>query len=350
MSKGIFVVVEQRSNKIQNVGLELIGEATRLKEDLNEDVVAVLLGSEIGGQVDKLFHYGADKVILIDHPMLKEYVTEPYTKALTEVCKQYDPHIMLFGASSIGRDVAPRLASRIRTGLTADCTGLRIAKTDEELAKEEALGNNDPKRALLMTRPAFGGNIMATLMCPRTVPQMATVRPGVMRRIEKDTTRTGELIKMDVAFTDADMNVEILDVVKADKKAVDITEAKVLVSGGRGIGSADAFKMLQECADQLGGEISASRAAVDAGWIENSRQVGQTGKTVRPDLYLACGISGAIQHVAGMENSDLVISINKNDTAAIFNVSDLGLVGDVKVILPKLTEALKKYNEAKENN
>lgn len=201
-----------------------------------------------------------------------------------------------------------------------------------------------------MTRPAFGGNIMATLMCPRTVPQMATVRPGVMRRIEKDTTRTGELIKMDVAFTDADMNVEILDVVKADKKAVDITEAKVLVSGGRGIGSADAFKMLQECADQLGGEISASRAAVDAGWIENSRQVGQTGKTVRPDLYLACGISGAIQHVAGMENSDLVISINKNDTAAIFNVSDLGIVGDVKVILPKLTEALKKYNEAKENN
>ncbi len=347
MSNGIYVVVEQRSGKVQNVGLELIGEATRLKEDLKEDVVAVLLGHDIENQVAKLFQYGADKVILIEDKCLKEYATEPYTKALTEVCKKYDPEIMLFGASSIGRDVAPRLASRIKTGLTADCTGLRMVKTDEEKAKEEALGSADGSRGLLMTRPAFGGNIMATLMCPRTKPQMATVRPGVMRKADRDMERTGELIKMDIQFTEADMNIEILEVVKASKKAVDITEAKILVSGGRGIGNAQGFEMLKECAKELGGEISSSRACVDAGWIENSRQVGQTGKTVRPELYLACGISGAIQHAAGMENSELIISINKNETAPIFGLSDLGIVGDLKVILPKLTEALKKYNEEK---
>lgn len=350
MSKGIFVVIEQRSGKVQNVGLELIGESTRLKEDLKDEVVAVLLGHEIEGQVDKLFHYGADKVILVDSPYLKEYVTEPYTKAITAIVKEYDPEIMLFGASSIGRDVAPRVASRVKTGLVADTTGLRMAKTEEEFAKEAAMGCEDPTRALLMTRPAFGGNIMATLMCPRTKPQMATVRPGVMKRIAKDTARTGELIKFNVDFTDADMNVEILEVVKADKKAVDLTEAKLIVSGGRGIGGAQGFDLIRDVADALGAEVGSSRACVDAGWIEKDRQVGQTGKTVRPDLYMACGISGAIQHVAGMENSELVISINKNDTAPIFEVSDLGIVGDVKVILPKLADAIRKYKAAKANN
>lgn len=350
MSKGIFVVIEQRSGKVQNVGLELVGESTRLKEDLKDEVVAVLLGHEIEGQVDKLFHYGADKVILVDSPYLKEYVTEPYTKAITAIVNEYDPEIMLFGASSIGRDVAPRVASRVKTGLVADTTGLRMAKTEEEFAKEAAMGCEDPTRALLMTRPAFGGNIMATLMCPRTKPQMATVRPGVMKRIAKDTARTGELIKFNVDFTDADMNVEILEVVKADKKAVDLTEAKLIVSGGRGIGGAQGFDLIRDVADALGAEVGSSRACVDAGWIEKDRQVGQTGKTVRPDLYMACGISGAIQHVAGMENSELVISINKNDTAPIFEVSDLGIVGDVKVILPKLADAIRKYKAAKANN
>jgi electron transfer flavoprotein alpha subunit len=350
MSKGIFVVIEQRSGKVQNVGLELIGESTRLKEDLKDDVVAVLLGHEMEGEVEKLYHYGADKVILVDSPYLKDYVTEPYTKAVTAVIKEYDPEIMLFGASSIGRDVAPRVASRVKTGLVADTTGLRMAKTEEEFAKEAAMGCTDPTRALLMTRPAFGGNIMATLMCPRTKPQMATVRPGVMKRIAKDTARTGELIKFNVDFTDADMNVEILEVVKADKKAVDLTEAKLIVSGGRGIGGAQGFDLIRDVADALGAEVGSSRACVDAGWIEKDRQVGQTGKTVRPDLYMACGISGAIQHVAGMENSELVISINKNDTAPIFEVSDLGIVGDVKVILPKLADAIRKYKTAKANN
>ncbi len=350
MSKGIYVVVEQRSGKVQNVGLELIGEATRLKEDLKDDVVAVLLGSEIEGEVEKLYHYGADKVILVDHPFLKEYVTEPYTKAVTAIIKEYDPEIMLFGASSIGRDVAPRVASRVKTGLVADCTGLRMAKTEEEIAKEEAMGCPDGKRALLMTRPAFGGNIMATLMCPRTKPQMATVRPGVMKRADKDTSRKGELVKFAVDFTDADMNVEIMEVVKSDKKSVDLTEAKLIVSGGRGIGSAQGFDMIRDVADALGAEVGSSRACVDAGWIEKDRQVGQTGKTVRPELYMACGISGAIQHVAGMEGSELIISINKNDTAAIFDVSDLGIVGDVKVILPKLADAIRKYKAAKATN
>ena len=349
MSKGIFVVIEQRSGKVQNVGLELVGEATRLKADLKDDVVAVLLGHEIAGEVDKLYHYGADKVILVDSPYLKEYVTEPYTKAITEVIKAYDPEIMLFGASSIGRDVAPRVASRVRTGLVADTTGLRMAKTEEEIEKERAMGNTTPESALLMTRPAFGGNIMATLMCPRTKPQMATVRPGVMKMIEKDESRKGELIQFDVNFTDADMNVEIMEVVKADKKSVDLTEAKLIVSGGRGIGGPQGFDLIRDVADALGAEVGSSRACVDAGWIEKDRQVGQTGKTVRPDLYMACGISGAIQHVAGMENSELIISINKNETAPIFEVSDLGIVGDVKVILPKLAEAIRKYKEAKAN-
>lgn len=350
MSKGIFVVMEQRYGKVQNVGLELVGEATRLKEDLKDDVVAVLLGHDIKGEVDKIFHYGADKVVLVDDPMLKDYVTEPYTKAVCEVIKAFDPEIMLFGASSIGRDVAPRVASRVKTGLVADTTGLRMAKTQEELDKEAAMGNVTPERALLMTRPAFGGNIMATLMCPRTKPQMATVRPGVMKMIAKDETRKGELVEFKVDFTAADMNVEIVEAVKSDKKSVDLTEAKLIVSGGRGVGSAEGFDVIRDMADALGAEVGSSRACVDAGWIEKDRQVGQTGKTVRPDLYMACGISGAIQHVAGMENSELIIAINKNESAPIFEVADLGIVGDLKQILPKLADAVRKYKAAKANS
>ena len=257
---------------------------------------------------------------------------------------------MQFGASSIGRDVAPRVASRVKTGLVADTTGLRMAKTQEELDKEAAMGNATPERALLMTRPAFGGNIMATLMCPRTKPQMATVRPGVMKMIAKDETRKGELVEFKVDFTAADMNVEIVEAVKSDKKSVDLTEAKLIVSGGRGVGSAEGFDVIRDMADALGAEVGSSRACVDAGWIEKDRQVGQTGKTVRPDLYMACGISGAIQHVAGMENSELIIAINKNESAPIFEVADLGIVGDLKQILPKLADAVRKYKAAKANS
>ena len=347
MSKGIFVVMEQRYGKVQNVGLELVGEATRLKEDLKDDVVAVLLGHNVEGEVAKIFHYGADKVILVDNPILENFATEPYTKAITEVIKAFDPEIMLFGASSIGRDVAPRVASRVKTGLVADTTGLRMAKTEAELAKEAEMGNKEPERALLMTRPAFGGNIMATLMCPRTKPQMATVRPGVMKMIAKDEARVGELVKFDVAFTAEDMNIEILEVVKSEHAHVDLTEAKLIVSGGRGVGSAAGFDVIYDVADALGAEVGSSRACVDAGWIAKDRQVGQTGKTVRPELYMACGISGAIQHVAGMEESDLIIAINKDENAPIFDVADYGIVGDLNKIVPALTEQIKAAKAAK---
>ena len=334
MSKDVYVIAEQRDGKIQKVGLELIGEATKLAKDLGEQVVAVLLGSNITDKAQELVQHGADKVVVVDDPMLEKYATEPYAKAITAVIKACEPEIVLYGATSIGRDLAPRVSARVHTGLTADCTKLAI---------------NEETKLLHMTRPAFGGNIMATIVCKNHRPQMATVRPGVMAALAKDATRTGEVVNFKVDFVPADMNVEILEEVKETKKTVDITEAKVLVSGGRGIGSADFVPVLQEAADVLGGVVTGSRPVIEAGWLDKDRQVGQTGKTVRPDLYLACGISGAIQHVAGMESSEVVISINKDDNAAIFSVSDLGVVGDVKVILPKLVEALKKVKEEKMN-
>ena len=355
MSKDLYVIAEQRDGEIAKVTLELLGEATILAADLGEKVYAVLLGDQIKDKAQSLIEAGADGVIVIEDPMLKEYVTEPYAKALTAMIKKYDPNIVLFGATSIGRDIAPRVAARVHTGLTADCTHLDInmnkyfeflkaTSTADTDSIEKKLGMDD--KTLKMTRPACGGNVMATVRCADDRPQMATVRPGVMKKIAPQTGKQGTVEEFKVEFTDADMNVTIKEVIKQTHKAVDITDAKVLVSGGRGIGSADFYKELQKVADLLGGEISSSRANVDAGWIEKSRQVGQTGKTVRPELYMACGISGAIQHIAGMENSECVIAINKNDTAAIFDVSDLGIVGDVKVIIPKLIDALTKYKAA----
>ena len=337
MSKDVYVLAEQRDGELQKVGLELIGKATELAADLGQQVVAILLGSGIKDKAEILIQHGADKVVVVDDPMLAEYVTEPYAKALNEIIKKNDPEIVLFGATSIGRDLAPRVSARVHTGLTADCTKLDIGTID-------AMPDT---KLLLMTRPAFGGNIMATIVCKDHRPQMATVRPGVMKALAKDAARKGEVVDFKVDFTDADMNVKIREVVKGDSKAVDITEAKVLISGGRGIGSPDFFGKLQELADVLGGVVSASRAAVDAGWIEKDRQVGQTGKTVRPDLYMACGISGAIQHVAGMESAEYIVAININDTAPIFDVADLGIVGDVKAIVPKLTEAIAKRKAEK---
>ena len=319
MSKDVFVFVEQRDSNIAKVGIELIGEATRLAAKLDEKVVAVLLGSGIKDKAQMCIEYGADKVVVVDAPELGEYLTSPYARAIETVIKKYDPEIFLFGASSIGRDLAPRVSARVHTGLTADCTGLDIQP--------------DP---------------MATIICRDYRPQMATVRPGVMEALEKDATRKGDIEELTVEFKPEDSLVKIREVIKEDKKAVDITEAKILVSGGRGIGGPQGFDMLKDCADVLGGEISSSRACVDSGWIDKARQVGQTGKTVRPDLYLACGISGAIQHLAGMEQSGYIVAVNKNDTAPIFDVADLGIVGDLKVIVPKLTEAIKKVKEAKE--
>ena len=325
MSKNVFVIAEQRDGKIMKVSYELVGKARELADDLGQDVVAVLMGSGVEAVAGDLAKAGADKVIVVDDPMLAEYVTEPYAKAVTAVIKANDPEIVIFGASSIGRDLAPRVSARIHTGLTADCTKLEI----------------DPETKLLnMTRPAFGGNIMATILCADFRPQMATVRPGVMQALES-CDKVGTVEKFDVAFDAADMNVEICEVVKTNKKSVDITEAKILVSGGRGLGSAEGFGQLKDLADALGGEVSASRAAVDNGWIDKDRQVGQTGKTVRPDLYVACGISGAIQHAAGMEESEFIVAINREESAPIFGICDLGIVGDLNKIVPKLT-ALKK--------
>ena len=354
MSKDIYVVAEQRDGNIAKVTMELLGEATKLAGELGEKVYAVLMGDQIKDKAQDLIEHGADGVVVVEDPMLAEYVTEPYAKALTAVIKNYDPNIVLFGATSIGRDLAPRVAARVHTGLTADCTRLDVdmnnyfdflhatsnADTD---AIEKRLGMDD--KNLKMTRPAFGGNVMATIRCADHRPQMATVRPGVMKKLDAVVGKEGTVEEFKVEFEAADMNVKIKEVVRETKKAVDITEAKVLVSGGRGIGSPEFFNELQKVADLLGGEISSSRANVDAGWIARDRQVGQTGKTVRPDLYMACGISGAIQHIAGMESSECVIAINKNDTAAIFEVADLGIVGDVKGIIPKLIEALAKYQE-----
>ncbi|WP_405321569.1 electron transfer flavoprotein subunit alpha/FixB family protein [Frisingicoccus sp.] len=326
MSKNVYVVAEQRDGKVMKVSYELIGKARDLADALGQDVVAVLMGSNIAEAAGELAKAGADKVIYVDDAMLAEYVTEPYAKALTAVIKANDPEIVLFGASSIGRDLAPRVSARIHTGLTADCTKLEI---------------NEETKLLEMTRPAFGGNIMATILCANHRPQMATVRPGVMQALAS-CDEVGEVEKFEVEFTAADMNVEIVEVVKTEKKAVDITEAKILVSGGRGVGGPEGFEPLKDLAKALGGEVAASRAAVDSGWIDRDRQVGQTGKTVRPDLYVACGISGAIQHAAGMEESELIVAINKEESAPIFGICDLGIVGDLNKIVPKLTAALKK--------
>ena len=333
MSKNVFVIAEQRDGELQKVSTELIGKARELADDLGQEVYAILLGENVKAKADVLIHHGADKVIVVDHPLLKEYVTEPYAKSIYTIVERYDPEIVLFGATSIGRDLAPRLAARIHTGLTADCTGLAI---DEET------------RLIRMTRPAFGGNLMATIVCQNFRPQMATVRPGVMTPMENDNDRKGEVIMEDVGLTDADMNVKIIEVAKEEKKKLDITEARVLVSGGRGLGGPEGFDLLAELAEAMEGEISSSRASVDAGWIEKARQVGQTGKTVRPDIYFALGISGAIQHLAGMEESGLIIAINKSDSAPIFDVADLGIVGDLNKVLPKLIEQYKKAKAAKE--
>ena len=351
MSKDIYVVVEQRNGNIQKVSMELIGEANKLAADLGEKVVAVLMGHQIADKAETLIHYGASKVLVIDHPVLENYTTEPYVKGVVHVIKNYDPNIVLFGASSIGRDMAPRIAGRVHTGLTADCTRLDVdvakyqeyLRTATSLPEDRISALDTSDRYLKMTRPAFGGNIMATIVCRSYAPQMATVRPGVMEMPEKDTARTGEIELVDAGLSMDDLNVEILEVVHSTEKSVDITDAKILISGGRGVGSAEGYDALRELAHELGGEVASSRIGVDSGWIDKDRQVGQTGKTVHPNLYLACGISGAIQHLAGMENSDLVIAINKDPNCPMMKLADLGIVGDLHVIVPKLTEAIKAY-------
>jgi electron transfer flavoprotein alpha subunit len=325
--KGVFVFVQQVDNKVTSVSYELVSKGKELAKELDTKVTAILLGYKVDALCANLKKYGADKIVVVDDPALETYMTEPYVYALSEVIKVHKPEIVLFGATAIGRDLAPRVSARLHTGLTADCTKLEV----------------DPDtKNLMMTRPAFGGNIMATILCPEHRPQMATVRPGVMQKSEiiEDAHVPLEPFKLDDIASHKD--VEILEIIKKTAGKMDIQDAKILISGGRGMGSAENFKLLENLAQALGGTIASSRASVDAGWVEKDRQVGQTGKTVRPNLYIACGISGAIQHLAGMEESEIIIAINKDPGAPIFEVADYGIVGDVTKILPLFTEQVKK--------
>ena len=333
--KGVYIYAQQVDNKIDNIAFELLGKANELAADLGTDVTAILAGADIKGLADELAAYGADKVIVIDDPALKEYRTEPYTHALASAINEFKPDILLVGATAIGRDLGPRVSARVATGLTADCTVL-------EIGEFKARGDAEPRQGqLLMTRPAFGGNTIATIACPNHRPQMATVRPGVMQKMDPKEGAKAEVIEFNPGFEENNKYVEILDIVKSLSETVDIQAAKILVSGGRGVGSPENFAMLDDLAAVIGGTVSCSRAVVDSGWKPRDLQVGQTGKTVRPQVYFAIGISGAIQHVAGMEESDIIIAINKDPDAPIFDVADFGIVGDCTKIVPKLTEALK---------
>lgn len=324
--KDVLVFVEQREGVIQSVALELLGKAQELAKSLNEKVVGVVIGDKISDKAQMLIEYGADEVICVDAPELKTYITEQYSQAFYQVICEHKPSIVLIGATTIGRDLAPRLSARLETGLTADCTRLEISE----------------EKDLLMTRPAFGGNLMATIICNEHRPQMSTVRPGVMQKLTRDTNRKGKIINFIPKFDTSKFKVRIIEDVKENKGKIDITSAKILISGGRGVGNKEGFEKLDALAKVLHSQVSASRAMVDAGIIPSDRQVGQTGKTVRPDLYFALGISGAIQHLAGMEESDYIIAINKDKFAPIFNVADLGIVGDLNKIIPLLTERLSK--------
>lgn len=327
--KGVMVFAEQHAGEMKNCSYELLGEGRKLAEKLGEELSAILPGSQVESLAGELFAHGADKVYLVDDENLAEYKTGPYTTAVAAVIAKYKPAIVLYGATTTGRDLAPRVAARIQTGLTADCTGLDI----------------DPETGLLLqTRPAFGGNIMATIKCPRHRPQMSTVRPKVMKKPDPDYNRKGEIIHVPVEINPKSVKAKILEVIKEAKATGDIEEADIIVSGGWGLGEPENFRMLEDLARALGGAVGASRAAVDAGWQPHSNQVGQTGKTVCPKLYIACGISGAVQHLVGMQTSDVIIAINKDPDAPIFQVADYGIVGDLFQIIPELIKALEKQS------
>ena len=328
--KGIWVFAEQRNGELQKVALELLGEGRKLADKLGVKLTALLLGENVGNIADVLGKHGADEVLVADNPLLKNYTTDGYTKVICDLVHERKPGILFIGASFIGRDLGPRVSARLQTGLTADCTALDV---------ETETGT------LLATRPAFGGNLMATIACEAHRPQMATVRPGVFAKVETENADY-KVEKVNVDLKASDIRTEVVEVFKEVKNVVDISEAKVLVSGGRGVGSAENFAKLQELADELGGAVAGSRAAIEAGWIDKSLQVGQTGKTVRPNIYIACGISGAIQHVAGMQDSDVIIAINKDESAPIMSVADYAIVGDLNKVLPEFIAQVKELKEA----
>ena len=357
--KDVCVFVEQREGIIQKVALELLGKARELADTLNEKVIALLLGYDMKDQAQELIAYGADIVVCVDERELAEYNTEPYAQAVSQFIRERHPAIVLIGATTIGRDLGPRCAARLHTGLTADCTHLDVdvekyaaflqdASTLPQ-AQIDALNRED--RNLKMTRPAFGGHLMATIICPRFRPQMATVRPGVLKKGEYNEAKANAVVVEPVAFelSEADIKTKVLEVVKEAKELVDLTGAEVVVSVGRGI-SKDVdtgIKLAEELAGLFGGVVGGSRAAIDSGWLSADHQVGQTGKTVHPKLYVALGISGAIQHKAGMQDSECIVAVNKSDSAPIFDVADYGICGDLFKVVPMMIDAIKAAKESK---
>jgi len=324
--KGVWVFAEQRGGKLNRVSLELLGKAQELAGILNQEVSALLLGHQVSGISDILVKYGANNVYVAEHRALKDYRTNSYAKVVEDLVNQYRPNILLMGATHIGRDLAPRVSRRVGVGLTADCTELSI----------------DPDEGILLqTRPAFGGNVMATIANRYSRPQMATVRAGVMEALEKSGNK-GNVIRHKFSLTEKEIGTKVLEIVKEKKKGVNLSKAKVIVAGGRGVGDAGGFKVLKKLANALGGEVAGTRVAFEEGWIPVSQQVGQTGQSVRPELYIAFGISGAIQHRAGMMNSRYIIAINKDPRAPIFQVADWGIVGDLHKVVHEMLRQLNK--------
>jgi len=325
--KDIWVIGEQRDGKIHPVTMELIGEAKRLTEGTDKNVVVVVAGDAIEDEVKKLLYYGIDKAYYINSPLLNVFSTDGYSKTIADLILEKKPEIVLVGATSIGRDLGPRIAAKIGTGLVADCTKLDIDSEDGKL---------------LQTRPAFGGNLMATIICPINRPQMATVRPGVMKKAVHQENPTGVIEEIKPTLKEDDIIAKVVKIIESGKKRVNLTDAKIIVSGGRGIKGPEGFDLIRALADKIGGEVGSSRACVDSGWIDHMHQVGQTGTTVRPDIYIACGISGAIQHLAGMSDSKYIVAINTDPEAPIFKICDFGIVGDLKEVIPAMIEELDK--------
>ena len=366
--KDVWVFCEQRQGKLMPTDFELISEGRRLADELGVALCGLLLGDGVEGLAKELGGYGADKVYVCDHPLLKNYTTDGYTAAICQVIEAYKPEVMLFGATNIGRDLGPRCAARLHTGLCADCTHLDVEmnnyksflKEASTLAPEKIEGmdtamvmgeKHDVSRDLKMTRPAFGGHLMASIICPRFRPAMATVRPGVMKKAAFDQTKADacEVVKPAFELSEDDLETEVVEIVKAAKKLVDLIGADFIVSVGRGISKdvAVGIKLAEELAAELGGVVGGSRATIDSGWLSADHQVGQTGKTVHPKVYVALGISGAIQHKAGMQDSECIIAVNKNDTAPIFEIADYGICGDLFKVTPLLTESIRAAKAAK---
>ena len=366
--KNVWVFCEQRQGKMMPTTFELISEGRKLADELGVELCGILLGDNVDDIAKELGGYGADKVYVYNSPLLKDYTTDAYTKVITDAVEEIKPEILLFGASNIGRDLAPRCAARLHTGLCADCTHLDIdmpiyknfLREASTLPEEriEKLGtvkingqDHDVSRDIKMTRPAFGGHLMASIFCPRFRPAMATVRPGVMKKREfcADCAEKVEILHPAFELSASDIKTEVVETVKAAKKLVDLIGADFIVSVGRGISKdvEGGIKLAEELAEVLGGVVGSSRACVDAGWITADHQVGQTGKTVHPKVYVALGISGAIQHKAGMQDSECIIAVNKNDTAPIFEIADYGICGDLFKVTPMLIEAIKAAKAAK---